>query len=252
VAVRSDTCIRQHTAYVSIRQHTSAYVSIRQAVSSDTCIRRHTSAYGIRKYTSAYVSMRQAVGATPLPSISMEQRALYIRPTSAYVRIRPHTSAYVAVESRDTSALAYVSIRQQTSAYVSKGTSALDEHGGEGYSRRLMVCDDGTPHVFGCCCLILRDAAPVLRQHPSAYISIRQHTSAYVCIRQQSLILRDAAPVLAHNVRQHTSAYVSIRQLTPAYVSIRQPHLASLRSSAAKSAMYVCMNVCIIYIYIYI
>ncbi len=139
---------------------------------------------------------------------------------------------------------AYVSIRQHTSAYVSRGTSALDEHRGERYARRLMVRDDGTPHVFGCRCLILRDAAPVLRQHTSAYVSIRQHTSAYVCIRQQSLILRDAAPVLAHNVRQRTSAYVSIRQNMSAYVSIRQPHLTSLRSSAAKSAMYVCIYVC--------
>jgi hypothetical protein len=78
--------------------------------------------------------------------------------TSAYVRIRPHMSAYVSVYGRIPgecediqersdedahAAVAYVSIRQHTSAYVS------------------------------------------IRQHMSAYVSIRQHTSAYVSIRQE-------------------------------------------------------------------
>jgi hypothetical protein len=52
------TCrIRQHTsAYVSIRQHTSAYVSIRQNTSAYVCIRLHT---------SAYVSIRALAARTP-------------------------------------------------------------------------------------------------------------------------------------------------------------------------------------------
>ncbi len=38
--------MRQHpSAYVSIRQHTSAYASIRQHASADVSIRQHTSAY---------------------------------------------------------------------------------------------------------------------------------------------------------------------------------------------------------------
>jgi hypothetical protein len=54
-----------------MRQHASAYVSIRQ----------HTSAYGIiRTHTLAYVSMRQHA--------------------SSYVRIRTHTSAYVSIRQR--------------------------------------------------------------------------------------------------------------------------------------------------------
>jgi len=74
------------TAYVSIRQPTSAYVSIRQhrcysAVHMPRlplhCLRQNTSAYvSIRQHTSTYVSIRQH--------------------TSAYVSIRKHT-CYSAV-----------------------------------------------------------------------------------------------------------------------------------------------------------
>ncbi len=82
-------------AYVSIRQHTSAYVRRRRRGSSFGCL--HTSAYiSIRQHTSAYVSIRQH--------------------TSAYVSIRQHTSAYVSMRQHTS---AYVSIRQHTSAYVS-------------------------------------------------------------------------------------------------------------------------------------
>jgi hypothetical protein len=53
------TCIRQHT--VSIRQHTSAYVSIRQHTVRKNQMHQHgqhTSAYiSIRQHTSAYVSV---------------------------------------------------------------------------------------------------------------------------------------------------------------------------------------------------
>jgi hypothetical protein len=88
--------LRQHTsAYVSIRQHTSAYVSIRQHTSACVCIRQHASACVNASASSAYVSICQHTSAC----VSMRQH------TSAYVSIRQHTSAYV-------------SIRQHTSAYV--------------------------------------------------------------------------------------------------------------------------------------
>ncbi len=103
-------------AYVSIRQHTSAYVSIRSNLISSPLptvkvpyIRQHTY---ISQDTSAYVSIRQH--------------------TPAYVSIRQHTSAYGRISSpmlhmcRHTVIhvssyykSAYVSIRQHTSAYVS-------------------------------------------------------------------------------------------------------------------------------------
>jgi hypothetical protein len=67
--------------YVSIRQHTSAYVSrIRQHTSADLTlaadlsIRQHTSAYvSIRQHTSAYVSMRQHTSAC----VSIRQHIVY-------------------------------------------------------------------------------------------------------------------------------------------------------------------------------
>jgi hypothetical protein len=71
-------------AYVSIRQHASAYVSIRQPLVFRAPL------HARRAVLPAYVSIRQD---------SIRQH------TSAYVSIRQHTSAYV-------------SIRQHTSAYV--------------------------------------------------------------------------------------------------------------------------------------
>jgi hypothetical protein len=58
-AEHSDLSIRQQTsAYVSIRQHTLAYEYLAKGVEySDLSIRQHTSAYvSIRQHTSAYVS----------------------------------------------------------------------------------------------------------------------------------------------------------------------------------------------------
>jgi hypothetical protein len=78
-------------AYVSIRQHTSAYISTRVR---QRRIRRHTLTGTWRLH------------------------ALTCRNTSEYVSIRQHTSAYVSIRQH-ASAYAYVSIRQHTSAYVS-------------------------------------------------------------------------------------------------------------------------------------
>jgi hypothetical protein len=87
---------------VSIRQHTSAYVSIRQP-SAYVSIRQHTSAYvSIRQHTSAYVSIRQH--------------------TSAYVSIRQHTSAYVSIRQHTS---AYVSIRQHTLGRVTSSSGGV-------------------------------------------------------------------------------------------------------------------------------
>jgi hypothetical protein len=72
-----------------MRQHTSAYVSIRSGY------------VGIRRRTSAYVSIRQHT-----------------------VRIRRHTSAYVSIRQHTS---AYVSIRQHTSAYVKNCLPVVSE-----------------------------------------------------------------------------------------------------------------------------
>jgi hypothetical protein len=108
------------------RQHTSAYVSIRQKL-----VHIHHQ-YHLRLTTSAYVSIRQK-----LAHIHHQRQHMLISSvrtakvtkcsTSAYVSIRLHTSAYTnlpcarrkRLPTRNYSTSAYVSIRQHTSAYVS-------------------------------------------------------------------------------------------------------------------------------------
>jgi hypothetical protein len=67
----------------------------------------------IRQHTSAYVSIRRHRGAFALAASRTPVH------TSAYVSVRQHTSAYRSVCSRRFAyTCAYVSIRQRTSAYV--------------------------------------------------------------------------------------------------------------------------------------
>ncbi len=90
------------SAYVSIRQHTSAYVSIRRqtrgrgeqgsqgATYLHVSIRQQTAEYvSIRQHTSAYVSRRGGERGA-----QGSEGATYLR---TYVSIRQHTSAYVYV-----------------------------------------------------------------------------------------------------------------------------------------------------------
>jgi hypothetical protein len=113
--------IYEYVAYGSIRQHTSAYVSIRVFRSCGSaggrnaatcCTYTNTSAYvSIRQHTSAYACLRVA-GARAAESLPLAVCVCVCVCGSAwlyvyiYVSIRHHTSAYVI-------------IRQNTSAYVS-------------------------------------------------------------------------------------------------------------------------------------
>ncbi len=128
----SPACSSVHAASrspVSIRQHTSASVSMHHPRLQQRACRlqvacQHTSAYvSIRQHTSAYIT-----------SVAFEERAFHpdtrsagvvsragqdvSRPlhTSAYVSIRQHTSAHVSTRQHTS---AHVSIRQYTSVYVS-------------------------------------------------------------------------------------------------------------------------------------
>jgi hypothetical protein len=126
--------LREQTSCVSIRQHTSAYVSnvsIRrelrlQYICATTCcvrivMRLHTSAYvSIRQHTSAYVSIRQHTVCATTCCVSIRHASAYVstrQHTSAYVSIRQHTSAYVSIRQHTS---AYVSIRQHTSAVCAR------------------------------------------------------------------------------------------------------------------------------------
>jgi hypothetical protein len=130
---------------LSIRQHTSAYVSIRDTCAAESswgfrefatspppgssgelssqlfarpfriapCIRQHTSAYvSIRQHTSAYASICTSAYVRVVQQALRSHLRMGSLHTSAYVSIRQHTSAYV-------------SIRQHTSAYVSVVQPAL-------------------------------------------------------------------------------------------------------------------------------
>jgi hypothetical protein len=178
-------CAASHTehtsAYVSIRQHTSAYGP---AVRVLRCAASHT------EHTSAYVSIRQHTDlqcgcCAALPRAQQAGSPAPVH-TPAYVSIRP--SAYAPRRARNTRPLtSYVSIRQHTSVYVS-------------------IRQQYPP----------ADASNCLRNDfsfSSYTCSIRQHTSAYAPPRA-----RHTRPRISS---QHTSAYVSIHQHTSAYVSIR-------------------------------
>ncbi len=132
---------------VSIRQHTSAYVSIRR-----TCVTRSY------PEASTYIGQRN----------DCEKRATlmkdHVNTARGTVRtkgpcIRQHTSACVSMCQRGAlcalEAPAYVSMRQHTSTYLS-----ICQHA----SARGTVRNRGSYRL----------------QHTSAYVSIRQHTSAYV------------------------------------------------------------------------
>jgi hypothetical protein len=137
---------------LQVRQHTSAYVGIRQRITQEdevatddlqtlkwecyryVSIRQHTSAYA-KKLKWRRMTCRRSSGSATGTSAYVGIRQRMLAPQGAQVgvlQVRQHTSAYV-------------SVRQHSSAYVS------------------------------------------IRQHTSAYVSIRQHTSAYVSIRQHTL-----------------------------------------------------------------
>ncbi len=115
--------------FVSIRQHTSGYVSIRHGALADTLpplpwnayvsIRKHTSKYIItRQHTSTYVSISQYTSS--FDTVLQLLYSLYSSPTptSAYVSIHQHTSADVTVIQLIHSLLSPENLRHHTSSYV--------------------------------------------------------------------------------------------------------------------------------------
>jgi hypothetical protein len=150
----SHICIRQHTAYVSIRQHTSAYVSIRQRTSAYVSIRErrplerlplsleaHRCALNARRAHAAealsacwstpacrerMLQMRQRMrrrgaalqsgSAMLLPTPALDPVITRVQHTSAYVSIRQHTSAYVSVGLTCTRPSHYTSLSEVATA----------------------------------------------------------------------------------------------------------------------------------------
>jgi hypothetical protein len=100
----------------SLRQHTSAYKSIRDCPSS---------LYSLRQHTSAYARIRQHTRLSQQPAWLVRRKQCSIA-TSAYVSIRQHTSSYVIIRQQTPACVsicqhtpAYARTRQHTSAHVS-------------------------------------------------------------------------------------------------------------------------------------
>jgi hypothetical protein len=198
---------RGSSAYVRIRQHTSAYVSIIPESRS-----RPEAARPSRLEHASLVqrSRQQRIRRRSQRASWLSLRRWRVRQhADAYVSIRQHTSAYVSIRQRMRphadvpAAVAGTSacgrIRQHTSAYA---------------------YDGGVREPAGCLCG--GGGYVSMRTHTSAYVSIRQHTSAYVsvCVRMLTYLRRWRRG----GVSRHTSAYASA---CSAYVSIRQrmrPH----------------------------
>jgi hypothetical protein len=96
--------------YRSIRQHTSAYVSIRASSISirSRCCRGTAAHVSIRQHTSAYAQAQSpsAADAAEVPHHTSAYVSISIRQhTSAHVSTRQHTSAYVSIRAGDAAEL---------------------------------------------------------------------------------------------------------------------------------------------------
>jgi hypothetical protein len=108
---------RLHLEAHSIRQHTSAYVT------AFVSIRQHTSAFDVsaafvrkqRLHLEAYGLVLTWFSLANAAPSSGSSGFWWCQHTSAYVSICQHTSAYVSIHPHTS---AYVSIRPHTSAYV--------------------------------------------------------------------------------------------------------------------------------------
>jgi hypothetical protein len=128
---QSARSIRQHAsaAYVSIRQHTSAYVSQKRSssVTASSCASPRAAYVSMRlQHTSAYVSIRQHTSAKSAAAAWQRPHAPVRAQHSSF--IRQHTSAYVSIRQHTS---AYISIRQNTPAYASirqHNTHTCEQH----------------------------------------------------------------------------------------------------------------------------
>jgi hypothetical protein len=144
----SEAAARLASIYVSIRQYTSAYVSIRWgALRRQPGWRRRQSCQCLYFCTSKQVLLYQ-YASTCVPGVvtSVSQHP------SAYVSIRQHTTASVRIRQHSS---ASVSIRQHTSAYVS-------------------ICQHSSAYVN-------------IRPDTSTYVRIREHTHTLLYLASTSV-----------------------------------------------------------------
>ncbi len=148
------------SAYVSIRQHTSAYGSIRQ-------------------YTKQ-------------PQVPHPQRKQCRQHISAYGSIRQHTAAYVSIRSNLRNLI--------LSAVSAVSGARAPVRNRKGYARHEFArfhFERRGRFTLRCRCY---SRCSSIRQHTSAYVSIRQHTSAKSTLRSRcycctTIVAVDAAIV---------------------------------------------------------
>ena len=162
------------SAYVSIRQHTSACTVLRVNLRSlsHSCFRSGVFVCVCSKRYYLSSKLGTAAGSLAFEPEKPFRRAACVQHASAYVSIRQHASACVT---------AYVSVRQRTSAYVS--------------IRHLNLRS-----------FFLHSA---IRQHTSAYVSICQRTFEPEKLFAELFAFSNTSAYVS--IRQHMSAYVSIR-----------------------------------------
>ena len=177
------------STYVSIRQHTSAYVSILSA--SWTAGSASSAQRCLNLYFCTSKARKFGIHLVPnfVPDVYLHALLAAFR-----VSIRQHTSAYdhyllcTCMLSLPPLESAYVSIRQHTSAY---------------HHYLLCTCMLSLPPLESG--TIAASSSDICR----AYVSIRQHTSAYV-----SILIRHLKSIRS-SLHQHThGAFVGIRQHT--------------------------------------
>ena len=146
-----------------------------QPVVHDLCKRKALPVYvSIRQHTSAYVIRSLAICNTSLLVHDLCKR----KALPAYVSIRQHTSAYVirSLGICNTSLLVNDLCKKKKGPAVWLCLwSSLSKRSPNECERIKRPCD--TPRAA--------PVYVSIRQHTSAYVSIRQHTSACVSIRQR-------------------------------------------------------------------
>ncbi len=198
--------------------HTSAYVSIRQHTSASRARTCCVSPYPPAPSPPAAAPAARAAPRPRAPPAHLLRQILYFCTSNAS---KLSTSDPASASSMETEGASRASISLTTCCSAATPPAAP----------LTSRCLTSGPSVA------CQSVAYVsIRQRASAYVSMRQRTAAYGSVHQRTAVYV--------SIRQHTSAYVSIRQHTSAYVNIRQHTSAyvSIRPGSALTSWYACLT----------
>jgi hypothetical protein len=212
----TNVSIRQHTsAHVSMRQHSVFYYFLSIAAADlptgalyhrvhaqrlnrhryPVSIREHTSAYvSIYQHTPEYVSIYQHTSAY-VAYVSIRQHTL------AHVSIRQHTSAYVSTRQHTS---AYVSTRQHTSAYVH--AQLLSRHRCPFLEHKDIHTTLGMYHRYVSVCVCCRVCVYFVHKH--IHVKARK---AFICTHTHAHALTHTTTYIAKTRRRYI--YLSTEEI---------------------------------------